>query len=143
MTAELVIKKPNEKEYAQVLQHVEEFWLDDSCMKPEQFSIISDNGKVIAFARIKEYADAVELGTLGVAKEFRGKGFGSKLVNHLLNEAKSDIYVVTTIFKFNANLGFVLTDEYPESIQHKIDTCCKDYHVDEPYFVMKWENKKK
>ena len=32
---ELTIKKPNEKEYAQVLQLVEEFWLDDSCMKPE------------------------------------------------------------------------------------------------------------
>lgn len=141
MTTELIIKKPDEKEYEQVLQLVEEFWLDNINMSREQFTVISDNGKVVAFARIKEFPDAVELGTLGVVKDLRGKGIGSKLVQHLLNESKGLVYVVTTLFKFNADLGFVLVDEYPHSIKHKIETCAKDFHVAEPYFVMKWERK--
>lgn len=141
IATEINIKEPNEAEYEQVLQLVEEFWLDNINMKPEQFTIISDNGKVIAFARMKEYHDALELGTLGVAKDARGKGYGSKLVSHLLNESKQDVYVVTTMLKFNANLGFVIAEEYPESIKKKVDVCAKDFHVEEPYFVMKWEKK--
>lgn len=138
---EIEIKQPDEKEYAQVLQLVEEFWLENSNMKAEQFRVISDNGRVIAFARMKEYTDATELGTLGVVKDLRGQGYGSKIVKHLLDGAKSDIYVITTLFKFNANLGFVLADEYPESIKQKMEMCACHYHVDEPYFVMKWEKK--
>ncbi len=141
IATDINIKQPNEKEYAQVLQLVEEFWLDNINMRQEQFTIISDNGKVIAFARMKEYPDALELGTLGVAKELRGNGYGSKLVSHLISLAQRDVYVVTTLFKFNANLGFVLVNEYPESIRKKIDICAKDFHVEEPYFVMKWEKK--
>ena len=137
----ITIKKPDEKEYEQVLELVEKFWLDNINMDREQFTVISDNGKVLAFARMKEYPDAVELGTLGVAKEFRDKGYGSKLVKHLLDEAKGEVYVVTTMFKFNANLGFVTVQEYPDSIKQKVNVCAKDFHVAEPYFVMKWEKK--
>jgi len=135
----IVFKQPDEKEFEQVKQMVDEFWLFNENMQPEQFRIIGDNGKVIAFARLREYADAIELGTLGVAKELRRKGWGGKMALHLLGLAKRDVYVVTTLFEFNAKLGFVLVNEYPDSISKKIKTCCKDYYVPEPYFVMKWE----
>ncbi len=138
---EITIKKPDEKEYKQVLELVKEFWLDNINMNQEQFTVISDNGKVLAFARLKEYPDAVELGTLGVIKDLRGKGYGSKLVKHLLDKANGEVYVVTTMFKFNANLGFVTVKKYPDSIKHKVNVCARDFHVAEPYFVMKWEKK--
>ena len=138
---DIIYKQPDEREYEEVKLMVEDFWLDNADMKREQFRIISENRKVIAFARIKEYEDATELGTLGVAKEYRGMGYGSKMVLHLLKQAKDDVYIVTTMFRFNANLGFVLVENYPDSISKKVNTCAKDYHVDEPYFVMKWEKR--
>ena len=137
----VVFKQPDEQEFEQVKQMVEEFWLVNENMQPEQFRIISDNGKVIAFARFKEKDDATELGTLGVAKALRRKGWGSKIVLHLLGLAKRDVYVVTTLFEFNAKLGFNLVHTYPESIRKNLETCRCDYYVPEPYFVMKWEKK--
>jgi N-acetylglutamate synthase-like GNAT family acetyltransferase len=137
----IVFKQPDEKEFEQVKQMVDEFWLVNENMLSEQFHVILNNSKVIAFARLKEKDDATELGTLGVAKELRRKGWGSKMVLHLLGLAKRDVYVVTTLFDFNAKLGFKLVDDYPESVRKNLETCRKDYHVPEPYFVMKWEKK--
>ncbi len=137
----IVFKLPDKQEFEQVKQMVDEFWLVNENMQLDQFRIISDNGKVIAFARFKEKEDATELGTLGVAKDLRRRGWGSKIVLNLLGLAKRDVYVVTTLFKFNAKLGFVPVDEYPESIKKNLETCIRDYHVEEPYFVMKWTKK--
>jgi N-acetylglutamate synthase-like GNAT family acetyltransferase len=134
----VAFKHPDEQEFEQVKQMVDEFWLVNENMQPEQFQVISDNGKVIAFARLKEKEDATELGTLGVDIAFRRKGWGSKMVVHLLGLAKRDVYVVTTLFEFNARLGFKLVDEYPESVRKNLEACRKDYYVPEPYFVMKW-----
>jgi N-acetylglutamate synthase-like GNAT family acetyltransferase len=137
----IVFKQPDGEEFEQVKQMVDEFWLVNENMQPEQFRVISDKGKVIAFARFKEKDDATELGTLGVATELRRKGWGSKIVLHLLGLAKRDVYVVTTLFEFNAKLGFKLVDTYPESIRKNLETCRREYYVPEPYFVMKWEKK--
>lgn len=137
----MLFKQPDEKEFEQIKQHVDDLWLYNEGMKPEQFRVLSDSGKVIAFGRLMEHVDATELCTLGVAKEFQGKGWGSKMVQHLLDQAKRDVYIVTTILKFNSNLGFIYIEQYPKSIKRKLETCVKHYHVDEPYFVMKYEKK--
>jgi len=137
----MIFKQPNEKEFEQVKQWVEDFWLDNGNMQPEQFSVLSDNGKVIAFGRLKEHADATELCTMGVAKEFQSKGFGEKMVKHLISQATQDVHLVTIIPKFFANCGFALVENYPVSLQRKIDLCKTHYHVEEPYHVMKWEKK--
>lgn len=139
--ANAIFKQPDEKDFEQIKQMVKDFWLYSEDMKPEQFRVISLNGKIIAFARLVEHSDAMELGTLGVDENFRMQGWGTKIVRHLLSIARHDIYVVTTIFKFNANIGFKLTEKYPDSIKCKLEKCVKDYHVEEPYFVMKWEKK--
>jgi N-acetylglutamate synthase-like GNAT family acetyltransferase len=136
-----VFKQPEIKEFEQVKQLVNDFWLDDTGLQPQQFQVLSDNGKVIAFGRLREHADATELCTMGVAGEFQKKGFGKEMVNHLLCRAKCDVYLVTVIPDFFKRLGFDFAEQYPDSIQKKIKMCVTDYHVDEPYFVMKWEKK--
>ena len=138
----MVFKQPDAKEFEQVKQMAEEFWLDNSAMQSEQFRVLSGNGKVIAFGRLKEHTDATELCTMGVAKYFQKKRYGSKMVSHLLSQAKRDVYLVTIIPDFFRKSGFAFVEDYPASVKKKIDMCVKDYHVDEPYFVMKWEKKK-
>jgi len=134
-------KQPDEKEFEQVKQLVEDFWLDNENMKSEQFRVLTDNEKVIAFGRLKKHSDAIELCTLGVVSDLRGKGYGRAMVKNLLNKASRDIYVVTVIPNFFAKLGFIFAEIYPDSLQKKVELCTTHYHVGEPYQVMKWEKK--
>jgi len=137
----MVFKQPGANEFEQVKQFVQDFWLDDTDLQPQQFRVLADNGNVIAFGRLREHADATELCTIGVAKDFQNKGFGKEMVSHLISLARRDVYLVTVIPGFFAKLGFTKVEQYPLSIKGKIDMCIRDYHVDEPYFVMKWEKK--
>lgn len=137
----MVFKQPTEKEFAQVNLMAEDFWLDNEDMQPEQFRVLSDDGKVIAFGRLRRHTGATELCTMGVAKEFRKQGFGDKMVRHLQSIAGEDVYLVTILPGFFAKLDFVKVNEYPKPLQRKVEICTKEYHVDEPYFVMRWEKK--
>ncbi|HTB32427.1 MAG TPA: GNAT family N-acetyltransferase [Bacteroidia bacterium] len=132
-------KRPDENEFEQVKQLVKDFWLDDADMQPGQFGVLSYNGKVIAFGRLREHADATELCTMGVAKDLQGKGLGDKMVKHLQGIAKRNIYLVTVIPDFFKKTGFKITETYPEPLQKKVERCSADFHVGETYHVMKWE----
>jgi N-acetylglutamate synthase-like GNAT family acetyltransferase len=136
-----LFKQPDEQEFEQVRQLVKDFWLDNENMQPEQFQVLSDHGKVVAFGRLKEHSDATELCTMGVAKDFEGKGFGDKIVKHLQSIAKRDIYLVTVIPDFFKKTGFEHVQTYPDSLRKKIERCSSDFHVGEAYHVMKWEKK--
>jgi N-acetylglutamate synthase-like GNAT family acetyltransferase len=136
-----IFKQPNQEEFEQVKQLVKEFWLDDADLQPIQFSVLSDNGKVVAFGRLREHADATELCTMGVAKDLQKMGYGKKMVLHLQNIAKRDIYLVTVIPDFFGEIDFKIVDTYPDSLRKKVDRCSADFHVGETYHVMKWEKK--
>ncbi len=135
----MVFKQPNEYEFEQVKQLVKEFWLDDLDMQPQQFSVLSDNGKVIAFGRLREHADATELCTMGVTKGFQKMGYGEKMVQHLQSIAKRDVFLVTIIPDFFSQINFKIVNTYPDSLKKKVDRCSADFHVGETYNVMKWE----
>jgi len=137
----MVFKEPNEQEFEQVKELVKEFWLDDSAMQPQQFSVLYDNENVIAFGRLREHVDATELCTMGVAKDFQKKGYGEKMVQHLQSIANRDVYLVTVIPDFFAKIDFNTVEIYPESLKKKVDRCSSDFHVGETYHVMKWEKK--
>jgi len=137
----MIFKQPNTSEFEQIKKLVKDFWLDNSDMQPEQFQVLSENAKVVAFGRLREHTDATELCTLGVTKDFQKKGFGEKMVKYLQSIAKRDVYLVTVLPGFFKKMGFAIVDQYPAPLQKKIDICAKNYHVDEPYFVMKWEIK--
>jgi len=141
MNETAVFKQPNEKELEQVKELVKKFWLDNADMRPEQFSVLSDNGKVIAFGRLREHEDATELCTMGVSKDYQKNGYGEKMVKHLQSIAKRDIYLVTVIPDFFTKVGFKIVPTYPVSIRKKVDRCSSDFHVGETYNVMKWEKK--
>jgi N-acetylglutamate synthase-like GNAT family acetyltransferase len=137
----MVFKQPNKEEFEQIKHLVEELWLDNENMQPEQFGILSDNGKVIAFGRLREYADTTELCSIGVVKEFQHRKFGTEIVNYLLHQAKRDVYVVTVVPDFFTKLSFKPVEKPPTPIQWKLQRCNTEFYVGTPYFAMKWEKK--
>lgn len=137
----IVFKEPDEQEFEQVKQLARKLQLDTEDLNPSQFLVISDNKKVIAFGRLREHKDATELCTIGVENSFQGKGYGMKIVKHLLSQAERDVYLVTVIPGFFAKLDFDFIEKYPDSLQKKVNLCSTHYHVGEEYRVMKWEKK--
>jgi N-acetylglutamate synthase-like GNAT family acetyltransferase len=131
-------RQPDAHEFELVKKYVQDFWLDDTNMRIEQFRVLLKGNELIAFGRVRENPDATELCTIGVVQELRGKGYGSEITNALLKEVKRDAYIVTVIPDFFAKLGFKPVSEYPPSIQAKCNLCTSQYHVGEEYRVMKW-----
>ncbi len=135
------VKQPNEEEFEQVKKLAKELWLDMEDLKREQFYVLSDNGNVIAFGRLREHHDSTELCTLGVSTKEQAKGYGIQMVNHLLKQAKRDVHLVTVIPGFFTKQGFNFVEKYPASLQKKVDMCSTHHNVGEIYRVMKWEKK--
>jgi N-acetylglutamate synthase-like GNAT family acetyltransferase len=132
-----IIHQPTESEFEQVKKYAKQFNLDDENMERNQFKVLLQDNKLAAFGRLKVHKDAIELCTLGVVEEFRGKKLGETFVRDFIANAKQDIYVVTVIPAFFSKLGFKEVKEYPASIKEKSDRCGNKYHVDESYVAMK------
>lgn len=111
--------------------------LDDEDLQIKQFLIAHQNDTFIGFGRIRQHKDAIELCTLGVIPEFRGKGAGKKLTQELIKKAKSTIYVVSIIPEFFRKLGFEIISEYPSSMHQKHQRCTTQLVVEEEYCVMR------
>lgn len=139
---EVIVREPDSKEFEEVKKYVKQFWLDDEQMLKEQFKILLQDDKPVAFGRLREKEDATELCTLGVLEEYRGRRLGSAMVKSLVSLAKKDVHVVSVIPGFFRKQGFIPVQEYPASIKKKVELCTEHYHVGVPYQVMKYKNQK-
>lgn len=67
--------------------------LDPTQLRWQQFWIIECSGKTIACAQLRTFPDAQELGSLVVAKDWRNKGLGTVLSQHLIQQARQPLYL--------------------------------------------------
>lgn len=67
--------------------------LDPTQLRWQQFWVIECQGKVVACGQLRNFRDAQELGSLVVAKDWRNRGLGTYLVNHLIQEATQPLYL--------------------------------------------------
>jgi len=132
---------PNIKEMELVIRHVNEYMLDDEQLEREQFVIAKSNNTLVGFGRLRTHSDCIELCTLGVVTEYRGKGVGKKLVAELIYRASSTLYLVCVIPKFFEKFNFEIVEDVPSSIIRKYEICTTKLKVDEPYYMMRLEKK--
>jgi len=106
--------------------------LDSNDMKAEDFIVAEENGSIIGFGRLWKHDDAVELGTIGVVEEYRGKGVAKMIIQALLEwhnvnavrERHLPIYLTTLIPEFFEQFGFKrLTTPPPQSMIRKKEWC--------------------
>jgi N-acetylglutamate synthase-like GNAT family acetyltransferase len=105
---------------------VRRFRLDNEALHAEQFMTVRQDGEIIAFGRIKPYADNVyELGCVGVVEGQRGRGLGRLVVQELIERFPTDaVYVTTDLTEYFEKLGFTRTDTLPRPLAEKIQTVC-------------------
>jgi len=139
--SKVIIREPNDAELIHIKSFLKEYGLDDSGISKEQFKILLYNNEIAAFGRLKKHNDCIELCSVGVVKEYRGKGLGEAIVKNLLSEVKQDVYLVTVIPGFFNKMGFKEIKEYPISLKYKSENFCEKHHPGDVIAVMKWEKK--
>ncbi|MBD2028320.1 GNAT family N-acetyltransferase [Leptolyngbya sp. FACHB-711] len=98
--------------------------LDPTQLRWQQFWVIECREKVIACAQLRTFPGAQELGSLVVSKNWRNKGLGTLLSQHLRQQANQPLYLECLgerLVNFYQRLGFVPVawQDLPQSLKRK------------------------
>lgn len=115
----------DEEDLSTIEACVRRFKLDDEDLKAEQFLVLREQGRMVAFGRIKPYRHAYELGSVGVLETERGRGLGALVVEELIRRFPvDDVYITTDLPEYFERFGFRRTAEAPPEILDKIGRVC-------------------
>jgi len=98
--------------------------LDPTQLRWQQFSVIECEGNLIACGQLRNFLGAQELGSLVVAPNWRNRGLGSLLTQHLINQATEPLYLECLgeqLSKFYKRFGFICVsfENLPPSLKGK------------------------
>lgn len=95
--------------------------LDGEDLRAEQFIVVEEGQRTVAFGRIKPYRRTFELGCVAVVEDRRGQGIGEMVVQELIRRFPQErVYVTTDIPEYFQRLGFALTRSLPRELSEKI-----------------------
>ena len=132
----MTFRTPTENEFLQIRSYIQEFELDDRNLKQEEFTAAFRENQLVGFGRLRNHEDSTELCSLGVITTHRRKGIGKAIVKELIKRAEGSIHLVCIIPDFFSPFGFQIIDNFPASIQNKIDYCTSELVVPEKYVAM-------
>lgn len=98
--------------------------LDPTQIRWSQFWVIECEGRLVACGQLRSFPEAQELGSLVIARAWRGRGLGSYLVQHLIQEATQPLYLEclgSKLAQFYTRFGFVPVSwqELPPPLKRK------------------------
>lgn len=97
--------------------------LDPTQLRWSQFWIIECQQQLVACGQLRTFTDAQELGSLVVARPWRGQGLGMLLTQHLIQQASKPLYLecMASLVPFYNRFGFKLTtwQDLPRSLKLK------------------------
>ena len=95
--------------------------LDNEDLHAEQFIVVEEGGRTVAFGRVKPYSRTFELGCVAVVEDRRDQGLGELVVRELIRRfPQRCVYVTTDIPDYFQRLGFVRTGALPRELSEKI-----------------------
>ncbi|HET8944326.1 MAG TPA: pyridoxal-phosphate dependent enzyme [Dehalococcoidia bacterium] len=108
-----------------IRETAERLILDANDLSAEQFITVREDGRIVAFGRVRPYKETFELATLAVVEEHRGKGLGEAVARELIRRFPQDeVYVVTDLIGYWERLGFIRTEILPPELEEKRQTAC-------------------
>ncbi|ACK73151.1 GCN5-related N-acetyltransferase [Gloeothece citriformis PCC 7424] len=119
-----VLRSAQKEDMGRIRQLVFSAMLDPTQLNWSQFWVIEYERRIIACGQLRNFDGAQELGSLVVVKDWRDRGIGSYLVQHLMNIATKPLYLEclgTRRVEFYSRFGFVRVswDELPPSLKSK------------------------
>ncbi len=116
----LIFKKPSEMEFRQVKRMVERFDLAPLDLPADSFTILKSDERILGFGALRSQEGYTELEAVGVAEEYRGKGWGKMIVKKLLENGPDTIWLATDMPKYFEKLHFVTSKQVPRELARKI-----------------------
>lgn len=119
-----------------ILELLEELNLDMDDINYARFLVVRHKGEIVAAGRIKEHEEGtLELCSLGVTPEQRGKGLGRELIADLIKRAgMKPLWLVTEIPGYFTQFGFeaVPDSEIPPELCDKVEKCLTELDCSKP-----------
>ena len=114
-----------EDDLPRIRECVTRFRLDDENLAAAQFVVAREDGRMVAFGRIKPYETVYELACVGVLEEERGRGLGGLMVEELLHRFPAPtVYLTTDLPAYFARFGFRPLADPPAEIAAKLRGVC-------------------
>ncbi len=111
---EILIRKAEKSDLLAIQRLLSTYFLDMEGLEPEDFVLAETDGKITGCAALIKSAsggkDFLEIHSIAVHPNFRGKGIGTRLIKYLLTMIgyqACDLYVRTTSPRFFEKLGFI------------------------------------
>ena len=104
---------------------VRRFRLDDEDLRPEQFVVVREDDRIVAFGRIRPHGAVYELGCVGVLEQERGRGLGALVVRELVDRFPArEVYLTSDAPGYFERFGFQQIQNAPAEIVAKIVRVC-------------------
>lgn len=110
---EILIRKAKKSDLLAIQRLLSTYFLDMEELKPENFILAEIDGKITGCAALikseSQGKDFLEIHSIAVHPNFRGKGIGTRLIKHLLTtigDPAFDLYVRTIAPGFFEKLDF-------------------------------------
>ncbi|MFH1655714.1 MAG: GNAT family N-acetyltransferase [Candidatus Omnitrophota bacterium] len=123
------IQRAKEQDWPYIQEKLKNYLLDASEASWQQFFVLKNGSKAVAFARLRDHGDYFELASLGVDYYHRKKGYGTKMLAFIIQETRKidpqkPIYGVTHKPEWLRSFGFEEVDDYPQYLDHKKNHVC-------------------
>jgi len=146
--AEIVFRKALESESNQIDDLIHLVGINPTGLDWKRFVVaVNDRGEVVGCGQIKPHGkDILELASIAVTPEHRGKGIARSVIEHLLKDTPRPLYLMC--MSHNGSLyekfGFEVIEErqmprYFKRIKKLFDLADVFKHSDEKLLVMKLE----
>jgi N-acetylglutamate synthase-like GNAT family acetyltransferase len=117
----LCIRNATEADLPFVQETVARLHLDGEDLRAEQFIVVQEGRRTVAFGRVKPYRRTFELGCVAVMDDRRSQGLGELVVRELIRRfPQRSVYVTTDIPEYFQRLGFARTRALPRELSDKI-----------------------
>lgn len=127
---------PTDEQFEKICIHIQELQLDNRNLQKEEFVVATDDNQIAGFGRLRKYIDCEEICSVGVLPAYRGKHIGKAIVEKLIQLSSNNLFVVCIIPNYFRQLGFNITENYPQSITQKLNYCRGSLPVPEIYVAM-------
>lgn len=117
----LIFKRPSDMEFRQVKRLASRYDLRQDEFEQSEFTILKNDDKLLAFGRVRHGTNYAELDCLGVIETNRGKGWGKMMVNKLLSDGPSTIWVTTDTPKYFEHLDFIPAKQLPKELARRVE----------------------
>ncbi len=124
LPAECVLRKATSEDIWSIRLLVLRATLDPTQIRWQQFWVIECNGQIVACGQLRNFSGVQELGSLVVLPAWRGRGLGTVLTQHLINQATLPLYLECLgqqLAQFYSLFGFtpVAFENLPPSLKRK------------------------